>query len=195
MGGGGGPPQSNPILTYYTEWADRTPYVTRTSSIALVTIWVVSFFINFDDYLGNIPYFTVTKFEIYRIFLSFLVGNSLLMLVFALMLYAVQGQKMEAAYGSSYFLYLILMFAICVNVVFTVFCILMYYLGSPEFMFYHCSGFWIVLFAFITLECLANPDMPRRMMCIPVEVPSLYYPWALFALLSLLQCKLSGGCS
>ena len=52
------PPASNdnPILSYYREWSDKTPYVTRVTMIVLVVSYLVSFFVPSDTVLGNTPY-------------------------------------------------------------------------------------------------------------------------------------------
>jgi membrane associated rhomboid family serine protease len=153
-GSASGPPRANPVLAYYQEWAEKTPFVTRYSLIVMFTLFVLSLFLPLDMFLGNMPYFTVYKFEVYRIFLSFLVGNSFLMLIFACLFFPSMGGRMEAAYGSAYFLYLILMFAVLTNVTYTVVCVLFGLMGSDEMMFMNCSGFWVVLFSFITMECM-----------------------------------------
>ena len=53
----------NPILTYYQEWRDKTPYVTRSSLIGLIGIWILTWFFDADRMLGNIPEFTIMHFE------------------------------------------------------------------------------------------------------------------------------------
>lgn len=74
---GSAAPQGNPIITYYNEWADRTPFVTRNSLIGIVIVYILSWFIEADRQLGNMPYFTVMNFEFYRIITSPIVGNSI----------------------------------------------------------------------------------------------------------------------
>jgi hypothetical protein len=80
-------PPPNPILTYYNEWVDRTPYVTRTSLIALCIVYLLSWFLDLDTQLGNVSYFTVMRYEVYRILTSPIVGNSIFSLILIFLFY------------------------------------------------------------------------------------------------------------
>lgn len=148
--------------------------------VILVVTFVLSLFFNTATAFGDIPYFTVYRLEVYRLLLSPLVGNSLLMLVFAFMFFPAMGGRIEAGYGSSYFLYMLVIFTVIINVIFTTFCMIMELIGSAEMSFLNSSGFWTLIFALITMECVANPEAPRRIMFIPVDIPSLYYPLVLY---------------
>jgi len=58
-------------------------------------------------------------------------------------------------------------------------------------MLQESSGFWGITLGLIVLECHEDPDgTNRRLPCLPFEVPSKYYPWALLALFSLLGSPL-----
>lgn len=70
------PPQTNPVLRAYQDWSAKTTFVTRTSMIGIVIVYITSWVFNADMALSNIPYFTVDHFELYRLILSPLVGNS-----------------------------------------------------------------------------------------------------------------------
>ena len=154
-------PQSNPVLQYYTEWSERTPYITRSVMVILVVTFVLSLFFNTDTAFGDIPHYTVYRLEVYRIILSPLVGNSLLMLVFAFMFFPAMGGRIEAGYGSAYFLYMLASFTVIINIIFTTFCLIMEMFGSTEMSFLNSSGFWTLIFALITMECVAvsNTDI------------------------------------
>ena len=71
----------NPLKQMYDEWSTKTPFVTRNSLIGIVLIYILSFFFSADVTLGNIPYFSVMHFEIYRIALAPVVGNSIMTII------------------------------------------------------------------------------------------------------------------
>lgn len=73
----GGPP-TNAALQYFQQWSEKTPFLTRNTTVALVALYLATFFIPADRYLGNVTYFTLYHFEVYRVVLSPLVGNSFL---------------------------------------------------------------------------------------------------------------------
>ena len=65
------------------------------------------------------------------------------------------GARMESSLGSSAFLVLIGTLTVLTNVIFVVVCLFLYYVANvAEAVFYSCSGFWLVLFGLITIECL-----------------------------------------
>ena len=151
-------PQSNndnPILTFYREWSDKTPFVTRSAMILLLVTYLVSFPVDLDGYFGNVPYFSILNFEVYRLFLSPFVGNSIFNVVLMALFFPAMGARMESSIGSSAFLILMGTLSTMTNVAFVLICLFLYYVGNLALaVFYSCSGFWLVLFGLITMECL-----------------------------------------
>ena len=149
------PNNDNPILTYYREWSDKTPYVTRVSMIALLVSYLISFVYPTDKSLGNTTYFSVLSYEVYRLILSPLVGNSIFNVVLIALFFPGMGARMESSIGSSAFLFVIGTLTVTTNIMFVAVCLFLYFIANlAEAVFYSCSGFWLVLFGLITMECL-----------------------------------------
>ena len=183
-GNSAGGPQ-NPIITAYNNFAERTPFVTRVSMVGVVFFYLFSWIYDMDKALGNVTYFTVFRFEIYRILLNPIVGNSLLNTIFMAMFYPAMGSKLEGSMSSALFLWLIGFITLATNVAFNFCCLLLYTINMPAAIFYSCSGFWTILFGLITIECMLQPEAPRQLMFIPVQIPSMYFPLVLYAFFSL----------
>ena len=181
-----GPPPNNPFLSYYREFEERTPYVTRISMIVMIICYLLSFFFDAVMFLGNTPYFTLYSFEIYRLVTSPFVGNSIITLVLIAMFFPTMGAKFETSLGSAFFLFLMGTLTLVTNIVFVMSCFLLNLLGLVEAIFYNCSGFWVVLFGLITVECMQTPDEPRRFLMIPVDIPAKLFPLLLYAIFILL---------
>jgi hypothetical protein len=176
---------SNQYLQLYQQWSDKTPWVTRLSMVSIVVIYILSWVFSFDTVLGNVPYFTIFNYEIYRILFSPFVGNSLFQVILIAMFFPAMGSKMEWSLGSTGFIVLIGTCSLLTNILFDIVCILLSLLGTPEAIFSQCFGFWLIIFSLITIESMLTPDAPRRMMFIPVDIPSKYFPLALYVLFSL----------
>lgn len=176
---------SNPVLDYYQRFCDKTPFVTRTLTVFIVVEYILSFFIHFEDYLGNVTRFTILGFEIYRMLLSPFVGNSILTLIILLISYPSIGSQMEWSMGSSSYLYLMCAMSIATNLIFNAVCLLLMLVPNSGSLQYSCQGFWIILFSLITIDCMGSPDAPRRLLFIPIDIPSKYMPIAMYALFSL----------
>lgn len=155
--------------------------------VVIIAVYVLSFFFSLDVALGNTPYFSIFHFEVYRIVLSPLVGNSLITILLICFFYPMMGTRMETSIGSASYLMLLCTLSFVTNVLFDATCLMLYFVGTPVAVFWNCSGFWTILFALIVMECLQMPDTPRRLLCIPIEIPSKYFPLALYALFCLLS--------
>jgi membrane associated rhomboid family serine protease len=175
----------NPFLQSYQAWSERTPYVARVSTVFLIIIYLVTWFVKLDTYLADVPYYTVYHFQLWRIITSPLVGNSILTIILILLTYPSLGVKMESSMGSSAFLWLIVLLGLTVNTCFNVICVSFYYLGTSDGLLWTCMDFWTVLFALITMDCLLLPDAPRRLLFIPYDIPSKYIPLALYFIICL----------
>jgi hypothetical protein len=97
------------------------------------------------------------------------------------------GRSLEAKWGSLKLLAFMLQTALLVNVVFTAVCLALYYAsGSPLVLLATSQGFWTILMTLITLDC-HSPNSPptRRLLFLPFQIPTVYYPIALLALFTL----------
>lgn len=147
-------PPPNPVQEYYNKWADKTPYFTRTIVIVVVIEYILSFFLPFEDYLGNVPRYTLLHFELYRLILSPMVGNSIITMVLLLMSFPSMGSRLELSMGSASYLALLGTVSITTNVLFALICLLLYMVGMTGAMTWGCQGFWTILFSLITIECM-----------------------------------------
>lgn len=145
--------EGNPLLSYYREWTDKTPYVTRVTLIALVVSYLFSWLISTAEVLGNTPYFTVFCYEIYRLLLSPLVGNNFMSLALVILSFPSMGARVENCLGSCAFISLMGTLTLLTSGAFIMLCLLLNTFDMPEAMFFHCRDFWLVLFGLITMEC------------------------------------------
>jgi hypothetical protein len=88
-------PPNNPMLTFYQQWSDKTPFITRVSTIFMIAIYLSSFFFPLEIYFGNVPFFTIRHFEIYRLVLSPIVGNGIISMILIIMTYPSMGQRVS----------------------------------------------------------------------------------------------------
>ena len=74
------------------------------------------------------------------------------MLILVLLFFPAMGGRMESSIGSSSFLFMMGTISLLTNIIFNVICLLLGFVGTPEALFWSCSGFWVVLFGIITIE-------------------------------------------
>lgn len=181
-----GPPPPNPILTAYEGFVRDTPLVTRYTLTTLFCSWFGSFFFDASFALNTVPYFTIYKFEIYRVALSPLVCQSALSLVFAYLSFIDNGKRLEHSLGSTGFAWFMLTIGCVTNLLFCVACLVLSFLTNEQgYLWWQSTGIWTVVFGIIANECSKAPANDQRRLFV-VNVPTLYYPialWVLFALI------------
>ena len=180
------PPPTNHILNAYETFVRETPLVTRYILTGQFVTWWLSFFVDLSMILGNIPQFTVFRFELYRIVLSPFICPGLFSLIFAYISFVDNGRRLEFSMGSTAFFVLTMMIGVLTNLAFIALLFLLYGItGSHSLLILPSVGIWIILFGIIAIECSnAPPDSKRRLFF--YDVPTKYYPLALFGLFSLL---------
>lgn len=182
----GEPPPSNPAFQAYETFSQSTPFVTRTLLTVQAVTYIASWFFDPHYALGNIPHFSVLRFEIYRILLSPLVNSSLFSLILAFWSFQDHGTRLEKSLGSTSFAWLCLMMGVLTNAIFIGVSFMLYcLLGKVSFLFQDSSGIWIILFGTLSMECVrAQRGTTRRFFI--VDIPVLYYPLSLYLLFALM---------
>jgi len=176
------PPQENQLLSAYKGWQEKTAYATRFLVLTVTILTILSFVgLDLTLYFSNIPAFSIMHFEIYRIVLSPFVSNSFITLILMLFFFPQMGTQLEQQLGSAAFGGLVLSLTLITNTAFAALCLFLSIFGMPEAMLYECAGFWTVIFSLITIDCMKNPEQPRRLLCFPWDIPSQYFPLAMYA--------------
>lgn len=186
LNSGGAPPSDNPILNAYEAFQRDTPIVTRGLMTTQAGAWVLSFFIDLTFGLANIPYFTIAKYEFYRIVTSLFICTSFLSLVFAYFSFVETGKRLELSMGSTEFACLLLTIGVFVNILHIAAAAFLDALIGGQYWFLLPSfGIWIILFGVVAMECTKAPQGSMRKVFV-FTVPTIYYPLALLGIFSLL---------
>lgn len=88
--------------------------------------------------------------------------------------------KRRTAIGSSAFLVLLVTLSVATNLIFNVICLVCWILGLKVMIVVNCSGFWLIVFSLMVVECMRNPNSLRTLLCIPLQFPSKYFPLVLY---------------
>lgn len=190
-------PDENPFNRAMEDWRSRTPLLCRLLAQTICLSYILSWLVDLSPLFACVPSQTLYKFELYRLVLSPLVGNSLLSALFAsITIGDGVGPRLERSVGTASFSALVLMAVICINVSFVLLCFGAAAGGSLEPLEFVSSGVWGPLLCLVAVESLSAPEATRRLLFLPIEIPRLYYPLALsglFMLLSGLQLDLCLG--
>lgn len=186
-GSPGAPPPDNPVFNAYEQFQRDTPVVTRSVLTVQAIAWGISWFVDLTFGLANIPYFTLVRFEIYRIVTSLFLCSSFFSLLFAYFSFLETGRRMEQAMGSAAFAVIFITLGILSNLLYIGVAALLdsVFVGGQYWFVLPSFGIWIVLFGVVAMECSKAPPGSTRKLFV-VQVPTLFYPFCLFGIFTLL---------
>jgi membrane associated rhomboid family serine protease len=173
---------SNPLLKAVENWLERTPSVTRFLISIHAGTYVISWLMDYSLALSNIPHFTLTKLEMYRITLSPLVNTSIFSLALAVLSFSELAKRLETSLGSTAFASLCLLIGLASSSLFLIACWLFSFV-DPTWMLASGSGMWIIYIGILAVQC-ANAPLDLRIRLCFVNVPVLYYPVAIHILMA-----------
>lgn len=183
------PPDSNPVLSSYESFQRDTPLVTRYVLTSLTLSYALSYVIDLTWPLQNMPLFTLTRLELYRLVLAPFVCTSLISLIFAYVSLTGHGKRLEYALGSTAFGALILTIGTLTNIIYLIVCVLGWAITQDiRHLAGSSVGIWTVLLGITSMECCVEGSPSKRNFFM-FTVPTLYYPIALLVFIALL----SGG--
>jgi len=199
------PPPPNPLATAYENFVQQTPFVTQCLLSTVVVSYLLSWIVDYQYGLSNIPNFTLWEknWEIYRLLTSPLVNTSFLSVFFAISGFAslksttttnddTELCRLEQNLGSTAFAWLCVVQSVLSNLIFYWTCILLYMLTDNEkWLFQSASGIWMILIGLLALDCIDMPLQKRRFLCF--MVPTQYYPIMLYLLFALANDNLLLG--
>ncbi len=161
--------------------------ITRYVMLSQAIAYGLSIFFDLRLGLGNVPVFTVYKFEIYRLVSSLFVCTGFFSLVIAYFSFLPTGKRLEYSMGSTEFGCFILTIGMMTNVLYICLAFLLDGLqGGQSWAVNPSYGLWNILFGVIAMECTKAPQNSVRKFLV-WTIPTIYYPMALLVFFSFLR--------
>lgn len=121
---------------------------------------------------------------VWRLVTGTFVHSDFLGLLFSLISYVPQAVMDEQQLGTVPFALRFFVLSTFINVFYGVFGVALGQL-SKGILMQPTMGLWPILFCDLVLQCQQNPDMPRGLCCLPIEIPSRWYPLVLIGIFSI----------
>lgn len=109
----------------------------------------------------------------------------LLSLLFSVLCFCQTGQQQERKIGTVAY---ICRFFILGTIILSLYSIVMCAFGMYNAI---VQGLWAIFFTDLVIECMETPDQPRTLCCLPILIPSKYYPLVLGGIFLLISGDLS----
>ena len=155
----------NPVVEWFYDWCERTPFATRNVLTLLVTFYVLSLLgLLSGASFAVVPQFVLTSWDLglHRLLLSALFERTLLGVLFVTMSFSGMGSRLEGMLGSGGLLALMATLSLVSNVAFVSACVLLSF-ADPSMMLSPSTGFWPLLLSLVVIECHAAPAARRRL--------------------------------
>jgi membrane associated rhomboid family serine protease len=170
-------------------WA-LVPLFVRFIIISTVFLYLISWFVRIDVVLCNLPYYTLKKFEIWRLVTSVFMTVSIINILFAFLAWIPDAMRLETTTGTVRYFLNFMTNSIFIQVIYSFALLILSLIFGENILKMPSAGLWPLIMAEITLLCLANPDNDLRMFFIPCPIKARYYPWALLAFFTILNMNL-----
>ena len=166
--------------------------------IILITVilYIINIkFSNISFYLSNIPYYTVYKYQIWRIFSTSLMTTNILNIVLSLLFWVKHASNLEDIMGTITYLIIIIMNSTIIHFISTfLFFIISLILKKEEILKVKIndkgkvnnSGLWPYIICELTLLSLSNPYHPVKLLFFP-EFQAKFFPIIVLVLFCVLN--------
>lgn len=164
----------------------QTPFAARSVAVFIVLVYLSGFIVGDSPATyAYAPFMLATQGRVVSLFISPFVTDSLIGLLFTCMMLVQVGSHVETALGTAHFLLLSAAFMLTSTIVFS---LLVLGLGStimPSLLTQYSLGLWPLLLALMIIQTMTSGEEHHRLLCLPLNVPTKWYPVALLALFTL----------
>ena len=179
-----------------SSFIDKLPFFIRWVMFLTLIFFILNFFTPYIAfYLANIPYFTIFKGQIWRLFTTAFITTNLINVIFSLFIFYRYSIQNERDIGTvKYMLYF---FRNCffIEVIYCLILLIISLIIQNSIMLkmkltmggVRNDGLWPILMCEITLFCLSNPEQPMRFFFFPCVFKAKYYPLILFAVFTVIS--------
>ena len=154
------------------------------------------FFISFSFAFANIPYYTILKFQIWRLLTSNFISTNFLNLIFVFFFWLPQSMNLERSIGTVRYMINFFVNSIFIQLLYDLFLLIfsifnssillkkIYYDKNNNMEYIESDGLWPYIMMEMTILCLANPENEMNILCFSYPIKSKYYPLILFVILT-----------
>lgn len=131
----------------------------------------------------------ILHFQIWKLITGPFAHPQLLMLLFSLLSYIPSAIYEEKDMGTVPFTLRFFKLSLIINVLFVLISFMVAFI-APSFIATPCMGLWPILFCDLVIQCYKDPEQPRGLCCLPIQIKSKWYPLVLYAIFTLLFMNL-----
>ena len=185
MGGGGSGGSSGSCTEQMKAGWSKIPLFNKFILSTCCFIYLSSFLVIYVLTLTMLRPLDMLHFQVWKLITGPFAHGQLLNLLFSLLSYVPSAVYEEEDMGTVPFTIRFFKLSFFINVVFCAVAFLVGFTIMPAAMLSPCMGLWPILFCDLVIQCYKDPEMPRGLCCLPIQIKSKWYPLVLYGIFTL----------
>ena len=172
------------------------PLFIKTILLITTILYLLNNFVfNISFYISNIPYYTINKIQIWRLFTTSLMNTGIINILLSLALWAKFGSILEDKIGTILYLFIFIINSTAIQILYSILISIFSLIiknknilklkYDNKYNVYN-SGIWPYIMCELTLLSLSNPNQIIKLFFFP-EIKAKFYPIIVFIIFSLLN--------
>ena len=171
------------------------PLFIKTLILITTALYIINIFaFNISLYISNIPFYTINKYQIWRIFSTSLMNTGIINIILSLILWVKFGAILENTIGTILYLFIFIINSSFIQIIYSaLIAIISLIIGNKNILKLKIdnnivinSGIWPYIICELTLLSLSNPNEIIKLFFFP-ELKARFYPIIVFVIFSLLN--------
>ena len=170
------------------------PLFIKTLILITTALYIINKFVfNISLYISNIPFYTINKYQIWRIFSTSLMNTGIVNIILSLVLWVKYGAILENTMGTILYLFIFIINSFLIQIIYSaLISLISLIIGNKSILKLKIdnnnnvinSGIWPYIICELTLLSLSNPREIIKLFFFP-EIKARFYPLIVFIIFSL----------
>ena len=186
-----------PNKSYCARLCEVIPLFIKLIVLITITLYIINrFAFNLSLYISNIPFYTIYKYQIWRLFSTSLMNTGIINIALSLVLWIKLGAILEDSTGTILYLFIFIINSTLIQIIYTILIfiisliiknknILLLKLDNNNYIVTN-SGIWPYIISELTLLSLSNPNQIIKLFFFP-DIKAKFYPIIVFIIFALLN--------
>ena len=185
-----------PNKSYCARLCEVIPLFIKTIILITIILYIINRFVfNLSLYISNIPFYTIYKFQIWRLFSTSLMNTGIINIILSLTLWIKFGAILESTIGTILYLFIFIINSTLIQIIYTILIFIIsliiknkniLQLKIDNNTIVSNSGIWPYIISELTLLSLSNPNQIIKLFFFP-DIKAKFYPIIVFIIFALLN--------
>ena len=183
------------ILERTNELLNEIPFFIHFVLIVKMILFSLNLFTRFFTfYLSNIPIFTISHYQFWRLITTPFITTNPINMLFAFLFWVKDGISLEKSLGTIRYILIFISNSFFINILYCgfIYFINYYYFKTNPYDYYEVykidnTGIWPIIICEMTLLSFNNPDSKIFFLFLPFPIKAKYYPFLIIAVFTLIN--------